>query len=58
MENVIVEETRELWWENIIYIIDNSKSTESAAEGILVYLEEEGAFTVANKIEFHKGKGD
>lgn len=46
MINRITHETRELWWDNIVYLIDNAKGSESAAEDILEYLEGEGAFAV------------
>ena len=48
MDNAIVKETRELWWNEIVNIIDYAKGSESAAEDILVYLEGEGAFTVVD----------
>lgn len=48
MDNAIVKETWEIWWNEITNIIYCSESSESAAEDILVYLEGEGAFTVVD----------
>jgi hypothetical protein len=48
MDNAIVKETRDIWWQEIANIIYCSESSESAAEDILIYLEGEGAFTVVD----------
>lgn len=48
MDNAIVKETRDIWWNEITNIIYCSESCENAAEEILEYLEGEGAFTVVD----------
>lgn len=46
MGSQITQDTKELWWDNIRYIIENTKEAEKASEEILNYLEGEGAFEV------------
>ena len=47
MINRITRETWEQWYEEIIYIIQNNES-DNAANNILNYLQDEGAFTVVD----------